>query len=261
MTSARSSLEVHGTGSPVVFLHGYPLDRRLWQNQIEPLCDSYQVVLVDLPGFGKATPVQPSDMPSMAAFADDLATALDQQDVNEPFTLVGLSMGGYIAFEFWQRHAARLKALVLCHTKATADNSLAIQTRQQSADTALSQGTEAAVAAMLDKVVSEHSVMQDPNLREWLKSVMFDVPPETIATAQLAMAKRIDFTDRLESIEVPALVVAGTDDEIATTETMQRMARAMPNAKFEAIDDVAHLSPIEQPKRFNELLLSFLGSI
>ena len=255
-----SSIKTIGQGPPVVFLHGFPLDRRLWELQIEPLSDRYRIVLVDIAGFGTALPITAKQFTSIAAFASDIIEALSQANIATPYTIVGLSMGGYIALEMWAQAAERIKSLVLCHTKATADDDATKAKRKTNATTAIEQGTKVIAAPMLDILFSQQSLIEDKSLKPWLQEMMFAVPPATIQTALLAMAARRDFTDILPEINVPTLVIAGTDDEIATTETMQRMARQMPNAKFHGIHDAGHLSPRERPEEFNKLLVDFLDA-
>ncbi len=256
-----SNIEIHGTGSPVVFLHGYPLNRSLWDNQVAAMKGRHQVILVDLPGFGSSLPISSEQFPDMAAFASDVRQSLSASSVDDPIVMVGLSMGGYIALEFWRQFPEQLRGLVFCHTKSSADTPEAKQNRVKTAATAVSKGTSEAVAPMLEKLLSECSRMNDPALDGWLREVMFSVPPKTIEASLLAMANRDDFDDRLSQITTPSLVIAGTDDEIATTETMQKMSRGLPNSRFEVIHDAAHLSPKEQPDDFNDLLLEFLESL
>ena len=256
-----SHIESVGVGLPLVFLHGFPLDRGLWKRQVRYFGSTHRVVTVDLPGFGNASPADKQRLPNMASYAADVAAALSESGINEPLVLVGLSMGGYVALEFWRQFADRLAGLVLCHTKATADTAVARAGRHESARTAVNSGTEASVGEMLKKLLSAQSEIEQPELTRWLRQTAIGMPPSAIEAAQLAMAARDDFTDHLANVRLPVLVLAGTDDEIATTETMNAMARRMPTARFQAVHDAAHLSPIEQPDEFNRILDEFLQRI
>ena len=108
-----------GNGSPIVFVHGFPLDHSMWDVQVAALASGYRCLAPDLRGFG-ASSVTPGTV-TMEQMADDLADLLVALEIEEPVILCGLSMGGYVAWQFWRRHAARLRALVLCDTPRAAD--------------------------------------------------------------------------------------------------------------------------------------------
>lgn len=257
---SKCSIERHGDGPAIVFLHGYPLNRSLWQYQTDALKPAHQVVLVDLPGFGVAPATDRNQLKSMADIADAVEESLQLAGNVEPIVLVGLSMGGYIALEYWARYRERLRGLVLTNTKASADSAEAIETRKQTAQKAMVSGTEAAVSPMLEKLLAKPNLSM-PELVTWVKQSMYSVPPQTIEMALLAMAARHDFSDRLAQIQIPALVIAGAEDEITPASGMQQMAARMPNAEFHIVPQSGHLSPLEQPQVFNHLLLDFLGKL
>ena len=101
-----------GVGQPLLLIHGFPLDHTMWQFQIEDLSRDFRIIAPDLRGFGSS---DLSDAPmSMADFADDLERLLTELGIDSPVNICGLSMGGYIAWEFWHRHPQRLSRLILC---------------------------------------------------------------------------------------------------------------------------------------------------
>ena len=106
-----------GTDLPIVFVHAFPLDRSMWAPQVGALVRQGRCIAPDLRGFGASTPAPPY---SMDQYADDIAALLDMLGVPAS-VVVGLSMGGYVAFAFWRRHRARVRALVLAATRAGAD--------------------------------------------------------------------------------------------------------------------------------------------
>ena len=103
-----------GSGLPVVFVHGYPLSRRIWEPQASGLSDAARVLAPDLRGHGESQPV-PGPY-SMDLLADDLNAFLDVLGSVRPVVLCGHSMGGYVAFAFWRKYAARLAGLILTST-------------------------------------------------------------------------------------------------------------------------------------------------
>ena len=106
-----------GAGRVVLLVHGFPLDHSMWNAQIESLAPHYRVIAPDLPGFGRS-PAGSDEAAGMEQFAADLAALLDRLAIDEPVVICGLSMGGYIALQFWKQYAARLRGLILCDTRA-----------------------------------------------------------------------------------------------------------------------------------------------
>src|SRR5690349_15812928 len=99
-----------GAGRPLLLVHGFPLDHSMWDQQIAALSSDFQVIAPDLRGFG-GSDVTPGVV-TMAQLADDLAKLLDALSISQPIALCGLSMGGYVAWEFWRRHPSRLSHLI-----------------------------------------------------------------------------------------------------------------------------------------------------
>ena len=139
-----------GTGMPLLLVHGFPLDHSMWNAQIEALGRQWRAIAPDLRGFG-ASQVTPGTG-SMEQMADDLAALLDTLQVTEPVVLIGLSMGGYVAFQFLRRHAHRLRALVLCDTRAVPDTAEGAAGRHKLAAQVLEQGAAPVADAMLPKL-------------------------------------------------------------------------------------------------------------
>ncbi|MGE3777939.1 MAG: alpha/beta fold hydrolase, partial [Pirellulaceae bacterium] len=129
-----------GKGVPLLLVHGFPLDHTMWQKQLDDLSQVCRVVAPDLRGFGRSE-VTPG-MVSMGQFADDLAALLDALQISEPMIFCGLSMGGYVAWQFWRRHRSRLRGLILCDTRSVADSPEAAAGRRTTADKVVAQGPQ-----------------------------------------------------------------------------------------------------------------------
>lgn len=250
----RWSIEERGSGPPLLLVHGFPLDHTMWQAQIEPLSARYRVIAPDLPGFGNSqTPIR--GPLTMEFFADQLAELLDALGVSRPVTLCGLSMGGYVALAFWARHRSRVAELVLCDTRAAADDETTRRTRELTARRVLTEGTGFLVENMLPKLFAEQTIAGRPDDVETIASVIRSTPPESVAGALRGMALRPDRTAQLSDIDVPVTVVVGEHDAITPPEEMRRMADAMPRATFHLLPGAGHMAPWEQPTRFNELMM------
>ncbi len=234
-----------GTGLPVVLVHGFPFDHRMWQHPLATLAADAHVVVPDLRGFGSSSGL--ADPLTMSQLADDLAQLVAALEISQPICLVGLSMGGYIAFEFWRRHRKLLGGLVLCDTKAETDTPQALQNRHRMAEHVLAYGTELVAQAMLPNLVAAETVSQQPRVMELLRTMIVETGVETIAAAQRGMALRQDATSWLAEIDVPTLVVAGENDQLTPAAAMHAMAQSIPDAEFVSVPAAGHMAPLENP--------------
>lgn len=246
-----------GAGRPVVLLHGFPLTREMWNRQIPLLAQRCRVIAPDLRGFG-ASPAAPGAI-SMSTYAADVAALLDDLGIDEPVALAGFSMGGYAAFAFLRDFPARLGALALIDTKATADTPAARQGRGEMADRVVAGGAEVIADAMIGKLLSAQALEAQQAVKDEAYAMMQRQSPAAIAQALLAMAERPDSTPLLSGIEVPTLVIVGEKDEIATLEESRQMAAAIPGAAIVEIGGAGHLTPMEAPQQVNAALAEWVG--
>jgi pimeloyl-ACP methyl ester carboxylesterase len=253
---ARLAAVDQGRGQPLVLLHGFPLDHTMWRYQIEALAARCRVIAPDLRGFG-ASPATPGTL-TMAAMADDVAELLDGLAIHEPVVLAGLSMGGYVALEFWRRHAARLAGLVLCDTRSAADSAEAAATRRQTAERVLGGGPAFLAEAMLPRLLAPETLAGRADIVAELRRTIESADPEGVAAASRGMAERADATPWLGEIKLPTLVVVGRHDAISTVEEMGQIAAAIGGARLAEIPAAGHMSPLENPAAVNAALEEFL---
>jgi pimeloyl-ACP methyl ester carboxylesterase len=247
-----------GTGPTLFLLHGFPLDHRMWIHQLNELSGNFHVIAPDFRGFGSSTCGLDFPDYSLADLADDIEFIRRHLAGDQPISICGLSMGGYVALEYWRRHRGKLRGLVLANTKPDADTEAARQVRMEMARIAREQGTQSAVAAMLDKLLTPPSSAERASLRQHVGEIMFSIRPEAIVAAQTAMANRADFRDQLPSMNVPTLVITGEHDPLAPPAATQDWSQLIPNADYQVLAEAAHLTPLEVPEAFNERLASFL---
>ena len=245
-----------GRGTPLVLVHGFPLDHTMWQNQIDDLADVCRVIAPDLRGFG-ASGVTAGTV-TMARMADDLTAMLDCLGVREPVAFCGLSMGGYVAWQFAQRHRSRLSKLILCDTRAVADSPEAAAGRLKTADRVLAEGASVVAESMLSKLFAPASLQEQPEIVEATRQVMLRSAPEGVAAALRGMAERPDVSGHLAEFDVSALVICGEHDSIAPLAEMRGIAERLPQAKFVEIKNAGHMAPLEQPSPVNAALREFL---
>jgi len=246
-------IDIPGPGIPLLFVHGFPLDHSMWQPQIEFFGERQRVIVPDLRGFGQSAPA--GDTVTMEQFADDLAGLLDALHVTEKIVFVGLSMGGYIGWQFWKKYSARLAGLIQCDTRAIADTAEAAANRRQLAERVLREGSGCVAEAMLPKLFSPG--VASTTLAQ-TRQVMLHNPPAGIAAALRGMAVRPDVTDWLPQIELPTLLVVGESDVISPPAEMEGLAEVIPDAAWLVVPQAGHMAPLENPKVFNEAVEEFL---
>ena len=246
-----------GRGECLVFLHGFPLSHAMWSSQIDAFAKTHRVIVPDLRGHGGSTVTEGTV--TMRDMADDVAKLLSALDVKSPITLCGLSMGGYVAWEFWRSHRELLGRLILCDTRAVADTEEVARGRHMMAAQVIDAGAQMAADSMPSKLLGEQAKAQ-PELVESVRSMILETDPQGIAATQRGMSERTDMTSQLAKVEVPTLVLCGAEDVISPPEEMQQFASAMPNATFVKIANAGHLAPLEQPSATNDAIRSFLGT-
>lgn len=267
-----------GRETPVVLLHGYPFDRSMWREQIEFLsAHGYRAVAPDLRGFGETSDklqfvaeaagrkttrqaVAYRTITTMADMARDAAALMDELKI-EQATICGLSMGGYVAFEFVHLFPARVSGLVLAGTRAPADNEQERQARAQQAEQMLAQGMNGIAEATVPKLLAPLTLAEKPEVVAQVRAMIVHANPEGAAAAQLGMAERRDCSDDLPGINVPALVIVGRQDPIRPVADAEFMQRGLGSSRLVIVEDAAHMTNMEQPSVFNGALLEFLRSI
>lgn len=260
------STNICGKGQPLVLIHGFPFDHTMWQAQIDALSPICQVIAPDLRGFGRSPFADTAEYYAaegvdMKDYSADLAAALESSEINEPVILCGFSMGGYILWQFARQYPERVKALVLCDTRADADSTEASAGRLEMAESVIGTGTEPVVEAMLPKLLAADTVANRPELVEKVASMIRQASPEAIAAAQRGMARRPDMQSELASFNWPALVLAGAEDVISPPAEMRAIAASLPQGKYCEIAAAGHMSPLENPDAFNQALIEFIASL
>jgi len=244
---------------PVLFIHGFPFDGAMWRHQVAAL-SRWERVVPDLWGAGLVNVPAAAGPYSLADQATGLVATLDDLDVDE-VVVCGQSMGGYIVFELLRAYPTRVRAAILCHTKATADSPEAKRGRDTMAATVERDGPGAIAAELVPKVLAGVTRERQPAVVREVTTMIERQPVYGMAVTLRALRDRPDSTPLLGQIRIPVLVVAGDDDQIAPAEGMEEMARAIPGAQFTVIPGAGHLSPLEHPQAVNDALNAFLAQL
>lgn len=247
--------EERGSGPVVVFIHGFPLDRRMWIGQLSGLAKLRRCVAVDLRGHGLSKIDERDPRFSMDLFADDVAKTLDELGADQA-DVCGLSMGGYVAMALLRRHPARIRSLILADTKLEADSDEAKTGREKTAAMVREQGMEALWEGLGPKLLASSPKAEDEKL---LKDMFLAQDPAVIAADALAMRDRPDSTDDLAAVGIPVLWVHGEEDQLMPADGARGSAEKIPGARFAAIPKGGHMAPMENPSATNEAIQEFLG--
>jgi pimeloyl-ACP methyl ester carboxylesterase len=248
-----------GSGTPLVLVHGFPLDGRIFDDQLAGLSHRYRVIVPDLPGFGASQPYDVSTM-SLSWVARELHAFL--QSINAlPCVLGGLSMGGYVALPFVRAFPADVAALLLIDTRAEADNEEGKANRDRMIEAAKARGTPAVVEMMFGKMLAQSTVHQKPAVAKKLKEIMSAQPVETICAAIKAMRDRDDFSPLLPAIRTPTVVMVGEFDAITPPAVAEKVRAALPRSWLVTIEGAGHVSTMEQPEKVNAAILKVLDEV
>jgi pimeloyl-ACP methyl ester carboxylesterase len=249
-----------GPGRVVVLLHGFPLSREMWREQLSGLGSIYRVIAPDLRGHGDSP--APEGVYTMDEMADDVIELLDTLHITERVVLGGMSMGGYVALSLVARYPHRIRGLILMDTRAGADSLEVAANREVSARSVLSANSATPVVdAMLPRLFAPLTQEQRPERVEPMMTIMVKSSPAGVAGALRGMAVRPDRKDELSKISVPTLILVGEHDVITPPAEAKAMADAIPAARLEIIPGAGHMAPYENYSAANAAILQFLKSL
>ena len=240
-----------GRGTPLVLLHGYPLDRTIWNDVAQMLLDDFDLIMPDMRGFGQSN-VMEADR-SIMAYASDVAGLLERLGIRKAH-VTGHSMGGYVALAFARTFPRQITALGLVASQPLADTEERKSARYATAEQILTNGVGGVVDGM--------SPQLSPNteVQAFVRRVISTQAPMGLAVALDAMAGRPDSTDVLRSFSAPAVIIHGSADALIPVERAREMRLLLPSAHYLELPGVGHMPMMENPAAVAEAL-HFLGPI
>jgi pimeloyl-ACP methyl ester carboxylesterase len=255
---AEVAYQVLGSGSPLVLLHPFPVHHEFWLPAAQALTSRFQLILPDLRGHGESGVGE--GPATMEKHAIDIARILDHAEIGRvPF--VGVSIGGYVLFDFWRRYRGRVAALALCNTKASADSPEAKAGRLQAAADVLERGTESFFESMVPKLIGQTTRDSRPDLVDGALRMMRKMSAGNVAQVQRGMAERPDSVPDLKMINVPTLLVTGDEDILTGAPEAELMRRNISGSELKIIRHAGHYSPWEQATEVGKLLRQFFDSV
>ncbi|HKB88004.1 MAG TPA: alpha/beta hydrolase [Ignavibacteriaceae bacterium] len=244
--------------TPVLFVHGFPFDHRMWNNQVSKLSSNYFCVTYDIRGLGDSDPGD--GQYTIESFVDDLEMVVKEMVISSP-VLCGFSMGGYISLRAAERLQSKLSGLILCDTKSGADNNEGKINRALGIKKINTEGAKRYVEDFIPNCFCEYSL---ENKKELVKDLILRsgyFSAAGIKGCLLAMAGRTDTTESLSKLEVPALVLCGEEDNLTPPDVMMGMSDKIHNSEFYIIPKAGHLSPLENPDAVNKHIENFLRKV
>jgi 3-oxoadipate enol-lactonase len=234
----------------LLLIHAFPLDAGMWEPQLAAIGDRVPVAAPHLPGFGGT---EGPEILSMSVAAEHCVGVLDEAGIDTA-VVCGLSMGGYVAFELWRAARSRIAALVLANTRAEPDAPEGAAARRALAERLRSEGSGFLVAEP-PPLLSEGA---PDELRERVRAMIARQSASAIAAASLGMAERPDSVPDLPGIDVPTLVITGTEDRLIPPDVTAGIAGGVPGADLLRIEGAGHLTNLEAPDAFDTALEGML---
>ena len=251
--------EEQGTGPPIVFLHGAFAGLRFFEPQLVGLSDKFRTVALDFRGHGRSEKTETGH--TFPQHARDLRAFLEQLDLTD-VVLVGWSMGALVSWEYVDQFGTeQIRALVDVDMEPSP---------LQREDYEFGTYTVEGLRETLDSIQSNplelteksiEALLKDPPSRE-LRNTMFDELTRTPPAVQGSMLLDVtrDYRDVLPDIDVPTLVCAGADEKWRGVANVRYAAELIPDAQFELFEESGHCITVEEPERFNRILVEFLDS-
>ena len=243
------------SSTPVIFLHGYPFSKAMWRKQLEFLQTTNRVIACDIRGFGDSD--DESSILSIDLFADDLLQFMDSLKI-EKAVICGLSMGGYIALNAYQRSPERFVALILCDTQCIADTPAVKGKRYKTIDDISANGVKNFNDGFIENVFHRDSLSNKKELVEELRKVVFENSQHIITAGLTALAERTETCSTLGAISIPTMIICGKEDKVTPLAQSDFMHQMIEGSTMHVIDNAGHVSNLEQPDEFNQYLLDFL---
>ena len=244
-----------GKGKPLILLHAYPLSSRMWEAEIQWLSEKARVIAPDLPGFGKSTQIP---ITSIAAMAEEVAALLDHLKISKPVFLAGISMGGYVAFEFLRQFPKRVGGLGLFDTRATADTPEAREKRMQAIEMIEKHGLEAYARKAVKTLLGQTTQETNPSFVQQIIGMMMENTAQAAAGAMRALAGRRDNSNLLSSVSVPVILAVGEEDVLTPSAEMRAMHEQIRGSEFHIIAKSGHLTNLEKPAELRNVFEKFL---
>lgn len=266
----RIEYSIEGEGKTIVLLHGFGEDLTVFENQVNFLKNSYQILTPNLPGIGKSSSLK-SDFTNandsiklldteISDYADSIALLLKQLNINECI-LLGHSMGGYITLAFAEKYPQFLKGFGLIHSTAFADNEEKKENRKRSIEMIETYGGFAFLKNVIPTYFAKRFCEGNSKIINELVAKSNSFNSKVLQQFYLAMMNRPDRTNVLSMCNVPVLFIIGTEDIAAPMQDVLKQVHLPKQSEFYILENVGHMSMLEATDNLNLHLLSFCNNV
>ncbi len=274
-----------GQGRPILLIHGFPFDHSMWNRLFDAMYSAsvsgsvpsgtthsrgggsprqsnergLHLIAPDLRGLGASGLPEGAELTTMEQFADDLHALLAAMDIREEIILCGLSMGGYVAMQYMKKFPENVAKIVLSNTKTTADPPQIAENRRQQAENLrnLPRFLRSVADTMIPNVFAAKTLADRPDVVQEMQNIIEANNPFGAAAATRGMAARPDTTELLAALDIPVLVLCGSEDKFSPPEEMERMSLQAKKGQYLVFSEAGHVPPMEQPTQFADALCDF----
>lgn len=255
---ARIYYEVHGEGEPMVLVHGYPLNSGLFRDNVGPLSEQYQVITVDLRGYGQSE--TPDSEGSVVTYASDVLAVMDAAGVEQAI-IGGMSMGGPIVFEMYRQAPERFRGMILNDTIAAGASPAEAGLWQGVAGQVQELGVPSLVDFLMPDMLTAETRMDNPELADYLGGLMEEASEDAALAGASALETRPDSAATLSEITVPTLILTGEEDSLYPYEIAQSLNEGILNSELVLLPGAAHAAIIEAADEANAAILDWAGGL
>ncbi len=250
--------DLNDSDLPVIFIHGFPLDKSMWSSQRDALRNKFRVITYDIRGYG--TSEAGTEPFSMDQYAEDLLQLMNALELDK-VVLCGLSMGGYIALKAMEKFSERIVGLILCDTQCAADTTEAKKNRFKTIDMIQSNGLELYADQALSSLF--YSETMDKKSKEIIeiRNVIEGCQPDIICETLMALANRDETCSVLSTINIPTLILVGEEDTVTPIAKSEYIHSKISGSTLYTIGKAGHLSNIDNPEVFNRHIYGFLKGV
>ena len=239
----------------IIFIHGFPFNKSMWDMQVEALKDTYRVIAYDIRGHGKSD--AGNEDFSIELFVNDLLLLMNTLKLNKTM-LCGLSMGGYIALNAIENYPERFDALVLSDTQCIADTPEVKEKRMKAIESIRENGVEKYADESIKNLFASESFTTKTEEIKAVREMIVQTSEQSLCNTLLALSMRKETCSKLPAIKVPVLIMVGTEDKVTPPAEARWMHKKIQDSLLVPIEDAGHIANMENPLGFNDTLKKFV---
>ena len=243
---------------PIIFIHGFPFDKSMWESQVQFLKNFQRVIHYDIRGYGKSTGGnQPA---SISIYTDDLILLMEALQIDKAI-VCGLSMGGYILLNALNRYPQKFAGIILADSQCISDTPEGKEKRMKTIKQIEENGLTDFSQSFVGNIFSKEALVNKSEIVDKIRSIILSTSSEIVTGTLNALAKRDETCSTLEKIKIPVLILCGKEDSITPPAQSEKMKNEIPGSTMFLIDKAGHMSNLEQPEEFNMHINNFISGI